>query len=444
MMRTFENTSRNLPRLLQVAVACLFLFTSTASPQPTKPVNLECESLSTPLGMDAKEPRLSWNIQDSRSGARQTAYQIQVATTAAILAGGKGDVWDSGRVESDNSRFVPYGGPALEPSKRYYWRVVIWDQDGKVSAPSAPSWWETGLLNQENWKAEWIGYEEPELRHVRKSGAVWITNANTDAPTDAEKANHEFRFHFDLVEPVRRGVLYVTGQDSACAWINGKQVLQSEPLPPWRQMPWKTYSVRDVSNNMHAGQNVLAVEVVRYFSNEGRGPRNVSQTPMSAVLYVEAKDGTVETFKSDSRGWRAALNAGGNWQAPEFDDASWKEAIPYVPPTSNFETAELGNPWPTGAVKSLRRTFEAGKPVASARIYATALGAYKLSINGRTVGDEILAPGWTDFRQRVAYQAYDVTAEVRPGKNAVGALLAPGWYSTPLQWFRQGYNYGET
>ncbi len=209
-------------------------------------------------------------------------------------------------------------------------------------------------------------------------------------------------------------------------------------------MPWKTYSVRDVSNNMHAGQNVLAVEVVRYFSNEGRGPRNVSQTPMSAVLYVEAKDGTVETFKSDSRGWRAALNAGGNWQAPEFDDASWKEAIPYVPPTSNFETAELGNPWPTGAVKSLRRTFEAGKPVASARIYATALGAYKLSINGRTVGDEILAPGWTDFRQRVAYQAYDVTAEVRPGKNAVGALLAPGWYSTPLQWFRQGYNYGET
>jgi alpha-L-rhamnosidase len=82
--------------------------------------------------------------------------------------------------------------------------------------------------------------------------------------------------------------------------------------------------------------------------------------------------------------------------------------------------------------------------VASARIYATALGAYQLSINGKKVSDEILAPGWTDFRERVVYQTYDVTAEIKSGKNAVGALLAPGWYSTPLQWYRQGYNYGDT
>src|SRR5579862_8758677 len=104
----------------------------------------------------------------------------------------------------------------------------------------------------------------------------------------------------------------------------------------------------------------------------------------------------------------------------------------------------MGHPWPTGAVKALRRTFDITKPVASARVYATALGAYKLSINGHPVGDQILAPGWTDFRQQVVYQAYDVTSDLRQGKNAIGALLAPGWYSTPLQWFRQGYNYGDT
>jgi alpha-L-rhamnosidase len=444
MMRTLENTGRNLLRLLEVMVTCLFLFTLTTSAQSTKPVKLECESLFTPLGMDTKEPLLSWKIQDSRSGAAQTAYQIQVASTAEILAKDEGDVWDSGRVKSDNSRAVTYRGPALEPSKRYYWRVVIWDQNGKISAPSAPSWWETGLLDQENWKAKWIGYEEPELHHVQESGAVWITNADTEAPKETAKTKHEFRFHFELVKPVRRGVLYVTGQDSAGAWINGKQVLQTEPLPPWRQMPWKTYTIRDISKVLQVGQNLLAVEIVRYSTDGGRGASNASQTPMSAVLYVEAADGTVELFKSGPEGWRAALDAGGNWQTPEFNDAPWKQAIRYVPPDSNFETAELGNPWPTGPVKSLRRAFEVTKPVASARIYATALGAYKLLINGRTVGDEILAPGWTDFRQRVAYQTYDVTADVGAGKNAIAALLAPGWYSTPLQWFRQGYNYGKT
>jgi len=77
-------------------------------------------------------------------------------------------------------------------------------------------------------------------------------------------------------------------------------------------------------------------------------------------------------------------------------------------------------------------------------VYATALGAYKLFVNGKPVGGQILAPGWTDFREHVVYQAYDVSELVKKGKNAVGALLAPGWYSTPLQWLREGNNYGVT
>jgi alpha-L-rhamnosidase len=426
-----------------MAGVCFLLLAGSAFAQSAKPVKLECESLITPLGMDTAKPQLSWKTQDTRSGARQTAYQIQVASKAEVLIGGKGDVWDSGRVESSNSQGVSYGGPAFEPSKRYYWRVLVWDQDGKASAPSETSWWETGLLQQENWKAKWIGYEEAELRHVRESGAEWITDVGGEAPKEATTTKHAFRFHFNLAKPVRRATLYATGQDTAGAWINGKAVMEAAPLPPWRQMPWKTYAIRNVSGELRAGQNVLAIEVVHYLTGGGNRPR-VSQTPMNAVLYVEATDGTVELFKSRAEGWRAALDASGNWQAPEFDDSSWSGAKRYVAPTSGFDTGELRNPWPTGAVKSLRQTFEVAKPVASARIYATALGAYQLSMNGRKVSDEILAPGWTDFRERVVYQAYDVTAEIKSGKNAIGALLAPGWYSTPLQWYRQGYNYGDT
>jgi alpha-L-rhamnosidase len=357
------------------------------------------------------------------------------------LEAGKPDIWDSKRIESGDSIGAGYGGPALTPSKRYFWRVLVWGRDGKPYPPSDVSWWETGLLQQENWKAKWIGYEEPELKHLRESGAQWITNSDTEAPKSADKAAHDFRFNFTVATPVRRASLYVTGQDSASAWINGKQVLEAEPLPAWKQMPWKTYTIRDISKNVKSGENLLAVEIVRYANNRGA---NSSQTPMSAVVYVEAEDGSVELLQTGNRGWRASLNAGGNWQTAGFDDSSWKEAIRYVPPASGFESAELGNPWPTGSVKALRRGFELAKPVASARVYATALGAYKLWINGQSVGNEILAPGWTDFRERVVYQTYDVTATIKEGKNAIAAMLGPGWYSTPLQWFRQGYNYGQT
>ncbi len=84
------------------------------------------------------------------------------------------------------------------------------------------------------------------------------------------------------------------------------------------------------------------------------------------------------------------------------------------------------------------------KKITSARVYVTSLGAYKLSINGKEIGDDVLSPGWTDYRQRVIYQAYDVSSDVKQGKNVIAALLAPGWYSTPLQWYRQGNNYGKT
>jgi alpha-L-rhamnosidase len=442
-MRRPKSEVRRVLRIGKRTAACVLLFAWSAAAQSAKPVKLECESLITPLGMDTAKPQLSWKMQDTRSGARQTAYQIQVASRAELLAGGKGDVWDSGRVESSNSQGVIYGGLAFEPSKRYYWRILMWDKDGKAGVPSESSWWETGLLQQENWKAKWIGFEEPELRQVRESGAEWITDTGGEAPKEATTTKHAFRFHFNLAKPVRRGTLYATGQDTAGAWLNGKPVMEAAPLPPWRQMPWKTYAIRDVSGELRAGQNVLAIEVVHYLSGGGNRPR-VSQTPMNAVLYVEAADGTVELFKSTPEGWRAALDASGNWQAPEFDDSSWSGAKRYVAPTSGFDTGELGNPWPTGAVKSLRQIFEVAKPVASARIYATALGAYQLSMNGQKVSNEILAPGWTDFRERVVYQTYDVTSEIKSGKNAIGALLAPGWYSTPLQWYRQGYNYGDT
>ena len=70
------------------------------------------------------------------------------------------------------------------------------------------------------------------------------------------------------------------------------------------------------------------------------------------------------------------------------------------------------------------------KRIDRATVYASALGHYELNLNGAKVGDEYMAPGWTEYASRVQYQAYDVTSQVRQdGANRIGAMLAPGWYS---------------
>ena len=423
-------------------IPCAFAASSAG-----KPDHLACDSLDHPLGIDSPQPMLSWQLQDAGFAARQTAYRIEVATRSALLAGGKPDVWDSGRIASDKSFGVVYGGPELAATTRYYWRVELWDKDGKPYPASGASWWETGLL-KENWKAQWIGYEDPEHRAVRESGATWITNA--DSATDSADhgsgdTQHDFRLGFHLAGPVKRADLFVTGEDSAAAWVNGKQVLETVPLPPWKQAPWKTYLRQDVTPELRAGENLLAVGVTLYGTPAANGmaASETIRTPMSACLYVEMMDGSVKVWASGKE-WKAALNAKQSWYSPEYGDSAWQSAIAYVPPASPMSTGALGNPWQTGPVKLLRHSFAISKPVTSARLYATALGAYRFQINGARVGDQILSPGWDDFRTHVPYQAYDVTQQLKTGQNAIAAWLAPGWYTTPLMWFRQGYNYGDT
>ena len=406
-----------------------------------RPVGLRCESLTNPLGIDTLKPILSWRLQDGRLGAKQSAYEITVFSKTPT-ADAKADVWDSGRITSDQSVDVPYNGPALTAEKRYFWRVRAWDKDGKAYPASDVNWWETGLLTQSNWKAQWIGYEDPEMHGIRESGAKWITNAAAKPASTAEDTRHDFRFQFPLDQPVKRAVLYTTGKDTAAAWVNGKQVMQPVPLTLWKQNPWGTYLREDVTSAVQSGSNLLAIEVTTYLIP--RAPAAPAQAPMSMCLYLVFADGSTKLYSSASDGWKAQLDATEGWQASSYRDASWNPAEIFKSSTDSFGGTDTGTPWPTGPVASLRRNFQQDKAVVSARLYATALGAYKVHINGTPVGDQILAPGWMDFREHVPYQVYDVTQLIKNGNNAIAAYLAPGWYSTPLMWFRQGNNYGTT
>ena len=415
----------------------------TARAQASSPAALRVDEMTTPLGIDDAQPRFSWQLRDSRQGACQSAYRLLVASQPELLAVGKADVWDSGRVAREQSVGVPYAGVALAPSTRYYWKVLVWDQEGKPAPESPVSWWESGLLKQP-WRAQWIGYETAEEAAVRHAPAAWITYpdqfpmpAVQALPKGKPAEQHvAFRQSVTLNKPVHSATLYATGQDTVSAWINGAQILTASPYPPWRQFPWKKFVSADATSALTTGPNTIAIEQVHYLqSNE-----KAASLPMIATLFVEYTDGTTEVFASGTS-WKTSLEFGPGWQQKNFDDAGWKSSIACKQGTGDDS---FGHPWIPDSVKALRHSFDVTKDVKSARLYTTALGAYEMFLNGRRVGDDVLAPGWTDYREQVVYQSYDVTDMIAQGENAIGALLAPGWYSTSLKWDQEPNNFGDT
>ena len=432
----------------------------------TGPVELRVDNLKNPLGIDDAKPKFSWQVHDAERGAKQTAYQVRVASSPELLAQGKADVWNSGRVESGQSLNVRYGGGGLTrvfaASTRYFWCVKLWGAGGKAYTASETGWFETGLspqrrvpvagdaetMNQDAWTAQWIGYETPEEATVRHARALWIANPNAKLPAIAKDAEQRFAYRTTITLPhsVRSAALYATGQDTVAAWVNGTQVLTENPLPPYKQMPWKKFVRADVTAHLSAGENTLAIEALHYVVNPN-GMATDDAPPMIATLVVEYADGTWASFSSNPE-WKTAIEPGdggpgGPWQLKSYDDSAWKTAGVWLP-LSSRRSESLGEPWIPDSVKALRKDFAISAPIKSARLYATALGAYEMFLNGKRVGDQVLSPGWTDYRERVVYQTYDVTDQLVQGKNAIGALLAPGWYETPLEWFQQPNNYGFT
>lgn len=444
------------------------------------PAHLQVDNLDRPLGIDDLTPRFSWQLNDSTRGALQTAYRVLVASRPELLEDGKADVWDSGKVDSGQSLNVKYAGPAIKASTRYFWRAEVWGANGEENPASAPEWWETGLLNQGSWKGEWIGWETAEEAAERKAPAKWIANPNVHALGKNESAgaaivvpgtakpNSEqvfaYRTSFEIDKPVDRAILFATGEDTVSAWMNGERVMKDAPYPTYHQMPWQKFVRTDVTGQLVQGRNTIAVRCLHYIGKYGEKERK-DAPPFMSTLLLFFKDGTTATQVSDGS-WKSAIlhatardismgppeshpikgSAAGlpeGWQKKDFDDSAWKNAVVWSQEKGPEETPVL-NPWVPDSVKELSKTFDAGNAVKSARLYSTALGTYEMFLNGKRVSQDAMAPGWTEYRERVLYQTYDVTDLLKGGTNLMSALLAPGWYSTPLQWLQQPNNYGNT
>ena len=205
-------SSRNLLVPFTILVCCLSSAFGADRPVPKSPVAFEhmtCEYLDSPQGIDTTVPRLSWQEASAETAFRQAAYRIVVASSPTLLAAGKGDLWDSGKVKSSLTTLIPYGGRPLTSRRQCWWAVQVWTAQGKQSPWSRPATFSMGLLAKQDWKALWIGKEAPG-RHVDLSllaGAHWIWFPEGGQPSNAAPlGSRYFRIAVALAKgrPIKR------------------------------------------------------------------------------------------------------------------------------------------------------------------------------------------------------------------------------------------------
>jgi alpha-L-rhamnosidase len=388
--------------------------TSVVAPDPNAASPLTVAAATTehqvnPLGIDAARPRFSWQLASTTGQLSQSAYQVIVASTAANAGANNGDVWASGRIASQNQLDVAYGGPALASMTRYYWRVQVWDGQGRASAFSATQFFETGLTaGSAEWTAAFIGRA---TTGADLTGASWIWYPEGDPLAGVPASVRYFRRTLTLASAPGSASLAVTGDDTTDVWVNGVQVSTSPRVAD----SWKQGAVVDLAGRLVAGTNTIAI------SSE-----NTSQSPAGVVAKLFVNGST--SLVTDAA-WKAGTTGPAGWQNTGFNDSGW--------PAARALTSYGSGPWGANVVLAkvsplLRKEFTISKTVSTARLLVTALGLHETRINGAKVGAESLAPGWTDYTKRLQYREYDVTSAIRQGANAIGAYLGNGWYSGSL------------
>jgi alpha-L-rhamnosidase len=296
-------------------------------PIPLVPVSLRCEHLVDPLGVEHPQPRLSWQLSSPRRGERQSAWQVQVASSPTLLAKGRGDLWDSGRTTGD-AQLAVYDGAALAARQQAWWRVRAWDAQGKAGPWSDPARWEMGLLTPKDWRGRWI--------------------ARTDdpAPAPAPLLRRAFRVDGEL----RRARIYVCGIGYHELRLNGAKVGDRLLDPGYTRYDRRAlYVVHDVTDALVHGENVIgAILGTGWYDVHTAAVWGFHQAPwrgsprLLLQLHLDYADGRERVIVSDGK-WSVATGPivydsiyGGEsydarleragWDEPGYDDRSWRTA----------------------------------------------------------------------------------------------------------------------
>jgi alpha-L-rhamnosidase len=330
-----------------------------------KPVRLTCENLHNPQVIDIQNPRLSWinTSGNNERGQIQTAWEIRVAGSKEKLLDGNADLWNSGRVNSNESINIPYNGKTLSSRQDCWWQVRVWDCKGKVSGWSEPAFWSMGLLKSEEWKAQWIGAPWQDEKALPKPLAPKSVSGNDFSSAKLPPPAPMLRKSFTVRKEIASARAYVSGLGYFELYANSRKVGDDVLVPnltlygkrdnlgPIGVMirdNFREYRIMylsyDITDYLKNGENVIGSILGNGFYNpssywcEGYGtPRFLVQ------IYITYTDGTEQVILSD-RSWKAAkspvtmdliydgehydarLEQPG-WSSAGFDDSAWENAV---------------------------------------------------------------------------------------------------------------------
>jgi alpha-L-rhamnosidase len=309
------------------------------------PKSLTCEYLSNPTGLDVTQPRFSWTLNatdEKKFGQLQTAYRILVASSTNNLDKKIGDCWDSGWVKSDDMQLIRYEGKELQSDKDYCWNVTVKDETDNISAVSETATFSTGLFNQAEWTAKWIGTSE-----------VYDPNRGSNQMYDPW-----FRKNFDLNQKPERAILFVASVGYHEVYVNGQKIGDHMLAPAVTDHTKRArYIAYDIAPALNKGNNTIALWLGTSWSIFGAYA--TPDKPRASIVIAQ-----VDIYGSNHRklagiitdeSWRTYpspnklignwdFGAGGyggeiwnanreinGWNQPNFNDQSWQKAVVYTP-----------------------------------------------------------------------------------------------------------------
>ncbi|TSA32698.1 MAG: hypothetical protein D4R64_15585, partial [Porphyromonadaceae bacterium] len=349
-------------RLISLCLFILVIDSCTSNKIKPEVTALRCEYIACPVGMDVLSPRLSWQMKKDVRGARQTAYRIMVATSDEQLLNNTPDLWESGKINSDQSIQVVYHGKPLRSGMEVSWKVQIWDEKNNVSAWSSISHWEMGLLDHGDWQAKWIG------------GPGSLTSG------DWKQASPLFRKKVAVSRKIKKARAYISGLGYYELYINGEKIgdhvlspnqtnYDRQKVEKWSEprignMTTRVlYETFDITFSLKSGENTIGVILGNGWYIQADHPLDTSlwyDTPrLIAQIGIEYEDGSKELIISDES-WKASLSPirynglhtgeiydarteQNGWNATGFDDSKWVYAVSVRPPTGTL-TAQISPP----------------------------------------------------------------------------------------------------
>lgn len=287
----------------------LFLLLLSGRLLAQAPANLRCDYRVDPLGVSSAQPMLSWELTNDRRDVLQKAYRIRVAESPEDLKRGRNLVWDSGKVRSDASIQVAYAGKPLEATRKYYWKVCVWDNRKGRPDWSRTASWQTGLLQRADWKgASWIAYEK-----LADSLVAALPPEGKKDKVQGGNILPLIRKEFSVKKPVRSATLFIAGPGHFDASLDGQRIGDHFLDAGWTKYDKEAqYVTFDLTDRLKEGNHALGVMLGNGFyyvppvKNRYRKLKSMFGYPkLIARLQVRYADGTSEDMVTDAS-WQTA------------------------------------------------------------------------------------------------------------------------------------------